>query len=93
MIDFKQIKLIQDCLDEYMMRMGKHEINDMEANTELARVGLLEDDQPHPGRPLREFLAALRDSNLLPQNIKHFYGQWKIRISGTIAKMPLFMQF
>ena len=93
MIDFKQIQRFQDCLDKYMMRTGKHEINDMEANTELARAGLLEDDPPHPGRPLREILAALRDSNHLPQNIKHLYGQWNIRLSGTIAKMPMFMQF
>ena len=89
----KNLKDLQLCLDEYMMRTGKHEINEMEANTELARAGLLEDDEPHPGRPLREILIRLRDTNLLPQNIKHLYGQWKIRISGTIAKAPMFFQF
>ena len=81
------------CLDEYMLRTGKQEIDDMEANSELARAGLLEDEDPAPGRPLREILMRLRDSNLLPQNIRHLYGRWKIRISGTIAKAPMFFQF
>lgn len=93
MTDFKQIQRFQDCLDKYMMRTGKKEINDMEANSELARAGLLEDYPPHPGRPLREILTSLRDSNLLPQNIRPLYGQWRIRLSGTIAKFPMFMQF
>ena len=91
--DSNKLKTMQKCLDEYMMRTGKHEINEMEANTELARAGLLDDDEPHPGRPLREILMRLRDSNLLPQNIKHLYGQWKIRMSTTIAKAPTFFQF
>lgn len=89
----KNLKDLLHCLDEYMMRTGKQEINEMEANTELARAGLLNDDEPHPGRPLREILMRLRDTNLLPQNIRHLYGQWKIRISGTIAKAPMFFQF
>ena len=45
------------CIDEYMERRGKHEIDEMEANSELERQGLLADDQREPGRPLREFLA------------------------------------
>lgn len=89
----EKLQTLLHCLDEYMMRTGKHEIDDIEANGELARVGLLEDEEPTPGRPLREILMRLRDSNLLPQNIRHLYGRWKIRISGTIAKAPMFFQF
>lgn len=37
-------------LDEYMIRSGKEEINEMEANRELAKAGLLADEQAHPGR-------------------------------------------
>ena len=88
-----EIKTLQECLDEYMTQTGRHEIDEIEANSALARAGLLEDDAPSPGRPLREILIRLRDSNLLPQNIKHLYGQWKIRLSRTIAKAPLFFQF
>lgn len=75
-------------LDEYMIRSGKDEINEMEANQELARVGVLEDEASHPGRPLREMLIKLRDSNHLPQNIRQRYGAWKIRISTTVARKP-----
>ena len=32
-------------LDEYMIRSGKEEINEMEANRELAKAGLLADEQ------------------------------------------------
>ncbi len=88
-----EIKALQECLDEYMTQTGRMEIDEIEANSALARAGLLEDDTPSPGRPLREILIRLRDSNLLPQNIKHMYGRWKIRLSGTIAKAPLFFQF
>lgn len=93
MTDNKTLQNLLHCLDEYMKRTGKHEIDEIEANTELARAGLLNDEAPYPGRPLREILMRLRDSNLLPQNIKQMYGQWKIRISGTIAKAPMFFQF
>lgn len=75
-------------LDEYMIRSGKDEINEMEANRELAKAGMLEDETSHPGRPLRELLNKLRDSNLLPQNICQRYGAWKIRISSTVARKP-----
>lgn len=75
-------------LDEYMIRFGKDEINEMEANQELAKLGLLEDEAAHPGKPLRELLIKLRDSNHLPQNIRQRYGMWKIRISSTIARKP-----
>lgn len=71
-----------------MIRSGKDEINEMEANQELARVGVLEDEASHPGRPLREMLIKLRDSNHLPQNIRQRYGAWKIRISTTVARKP-----
>lgn len=75
-------------LDDYMIRSGKDEINEMEANRELAKAGLIEDEQAHPGKPLREWLCSLRDSNILPQNIRQRYGAWRIRISGTVAKKP-----
>lgn len=88
-----EMQALQDCLDEYMTQTGKHEIDEIEANSALARAGLLADEEPSPGRPLREILIRLRDSNLLPQNIKHMYGRWKIRLSRTIAKAPLFFQF
>ncbi len=91
--DCTKLQTLLRFLDEYMERTGKHEIDDMEANTALAQAGLLDDDAPHPGRPLREILMKLRDSNLLPQNVKNAYGQWKIRLSRTIAKVPLFFQF
>ena len=93
MTDYNKLQTFLHCLDEYMKRTGKHEIDEMEANSELARAGLLNDEAPNPGGPLREILARLRDTNHLPQNIRHAYGQWKIRISGTIAKMPMFFQF
>lgn len=64
MIDFKNFSAIQTCLDEYMSLAGKNEINDMEANRELARAGLLDDSLPNPGKPLRLLLAGLRDANL-----------------------------
>ena len=83
MTDKTEIQKLQHCLDEYMMHTGRHEINEIEANSALARAGLLEDEAPNPGRPLREILVKLRDSNLLPQNIRQIYGQWKIKLSGT----------
>ena len=88
MTDNKTLQKLLHCLDEYMKRTGKHEIDEMEANTELARAGLLNDEDP-----FRELLMRLRDSNHLPENIKQIYGQWKIRISSTIAKAPMFFQF
>lgn len=66
-------------IDAYLVRLGKYEIDEMEASLELERLGLLSDDQSHPGRPLRELLASLRDSNLLPKNIKQSFGSWKIK--------------
>lgn len=87
------LQLIQGCLDDYMSKLGKVEINEIEANNELARVGLLKDDQRHPGRPLREYLSSLRDSNLLPQNIKQLQGLWRIKHSKTVMKVLQIMQF
>lgn len=72
---------LQHCLDNYMELRGKKEIDEMEANSELARQGLLADDQTQPGRPLRELLAHLRDSNMLPRNIKQVLGSWRIKHS------------
>lgn len=93
MVDFKNLSAILSCLDDYMVLKGKKEINDMEANRELARVGLLKDSQPNPGSPLRDLLIKMRDSNILPQNIRQVYGTWTIKLSKTIAKLPLVNQF
>ena len=87
------LSLIQGCLDDYMLKMGKVEINEIEANNELARAGLMEDDQSRPGRPLREYLISLRDTNLLPQNIKQLQGMWKIKHSKTVMKVLQILQF
>lgn len=87
-ITTEMIKRAIRLLDDYMIRSGKDEINEMEANRELAKAGLIEDEQAHPGKPLREWLCSLRDSNILPQNIRQRYGAWRIRISGTVAKKP-----
>ena len=87
------LSIIQGCLDNYMLKMGKVEINEIEANNELARAGLMEDDQSRPGRPLREYLCSLRDTNLLPQNIKQLQGLWRIRHSNTVMKVLQILQF
>jgi hypothetical protein len=86
-------KAILLCLDEYMEKQGKKVINEMEANSELARNGLLDDDLSQPGRPLRELLASLRDNNLLPSNIKQSFGSWTIRNSRLTQLRPLFCTF
>lgn len=89
----ENLQKMQECLDEYMIRTGRHEIDEIEANSALARAGLLNDEDQHPGRPLRDILIRLRDSNLLPQNIRQIFGLWKIRLSSTMAKYPLVFQF
>ena len=89
----ENLKTLQDCLDEYMIRTGRHEIDEIEANSALAHAGLLNDEDQHPGRPLRDILVRLRDSNHLPQNIRQIYGLWKIKLSRTIMKYPLILQF
>lgn len=76
-----------------MLDKGKTEIGDIEANMELERMGLLTDSKPNPGKPLREMLKSLRDTNLLPQNIKQRYGTWCIKLSTTIARSPMINQF
>ena len=43
------LKTIQKCLDDYMLRKGKTEIGDIEANQVLAVAGVINDDQAHPG--------------------------------------------
>lgn len=93
MSKINDLERIQECLDDYMMRTGKHEINEIEANSALQRAGVLNDEAAHPGKPLRDFLMWLRDNNYLPQNIMQRYGLWKIRLSSTIAKFPLVLQF
>ena len=92
MINFN-VKTIQKCLDDYMLRSGKTESGDIEANHALAVAGVIDDDQAHPGRPLREILRSLRDSNLLPQTVRQLYGLWTIRHSKTMAKVLQIMQF
>lgn len=87
------LQILQKCLDEYMIRTGRHEIDEIEANSALARAGLLNDEEQYPGRPLRDILTRLRDSNHLPQNIRQILGMWKIKLSSTIAKYPLILQF
>lgn len=93
MFDKSNVQNIQHCLDAYMQRIGKEEINEIEANHELERVGLMADDQKHPGTPLREELCKLRDANKLPQNMRQLYGSWKIKHSKSIMKMMQIMQF
>ena len=93
MVDFKLFQKMQTCLDDYMLRNGKSEINDMEANRELARVGLLHDSQPKPGSPLRMIFVKMRDSNILPHNIRQSCGRWLIKLSKSMANVPLVKQF
>ena len=81
------LQTIQKCLDDYMSKKGKTSIGDIEANMALAVAGVMNDDQAHPGRPLRELLRKLRDTNVLPQNVKQLYGSWTINHSKTIAKV------
>jgi len=76
-----------------MLKHGKTEIGDIEANMELDRKGLLADSNPNPGKPLRDMLKKLRDSDLLPQNIRQLYGTWRIKLSKTMARMPMINQF
>ena len=87
------LSIIQGCIDNYMLKIGKVEINEIEANSALARAGLMDDDQSRPGRPLREYLCSLRDTNLLPQNIKQLQGLWRIRHSKTVMKVLQILQF
>lgn len=85
--------VIQDCIDSYMQRMGKHEIGEIEANSVLARQGLLVDDERNPGEPLRQVLTNLRDSNLLPRNIRQRFGAWHIRNSHALQSMQQVLNF
>ena len=87
------LQTIQKCLDDYMSKKGKTSIGDIEANMALAVAGVMNDDQEHPGRPLRELLRKLRDTNVLPQNVKQLYGSWTINHSKTIAKVLQILQF
>lgn len=93
MFNNTNIQSVQHCLDAYLQRIGKVEINEIEANSELARAGVLADDPKHPGSPLREFLSNLRDSNKLPANVKQRYGFWKIKHSKSVMKIVQILQF
>ena len=81
------------CIDNYMEENSKTEIDEREANGELERAGLLNDDSRHPGKPLRELLDTLRDSDMLPQNITYCCGKWHIRHSRTMAIGMIIFQF
>lgn len=87
MINYLNVQTIQSCLDDYMTRKGKVVINEIEANRELERAGIMNDDVVYPGEPLREFLRKLRDSNLLPRNISQLQSMWAIRHSKAVAKL------
>ena len=93
MVDLKKFTAILSFLDNYMTSKGKKEINDMEANRELEHAGLLNDSQTEPGLRLRNLLMIMRDTNHLPQNVKQVYGAWTIKLSTTMAKIPLVNQF
>lgn len=81
MANLNVLTKLQACIDDYLVRTGKQQINEMEANSELARQGLMADDEKQPGEPLRQLLAMLRDTNLLPRNIRQNLGSWRIRNS------------
>lgn len=87
MINYPNVQTIQNCLDAYMTRIGKVEIGDIEANRELVRAGIMNDNDVYPGEPLREFLRGLRDSNLLPRNISQLQSTWVIKHSRSVAKV------
>lgn len=87
MVNCLNVQTIQDCLDDYMLRIGKMEIGVIEANHELERAGIMKDDLVSPGKPLREFLGKLRDTNLLPRNISQLYSVWSIKHSKTVTKL------
>lgn len=93
MTDTEKMKKAVLCLDKYMIDQGKEEIDEIEANRELDRAGILGDEIANPGRPLRKILTKLRDTNLLPHNVRQIYGSWKIKISTTITRHEIIYQF
>ena len=72
-----------------MLRVGNIEICDLEDNHELERAVVLLDDIVYTGEPLRAFLRKLRDSNLLPKNIRQQNSVWAIKHSKLNAKMQM----
>lgn len=92
MVNYLNVQTIQNCLDDYMSRIGKVEINEIEANRELACKGLLKDDLVYPGEPLRNFLRKLRDSDLLPKTFRQLNCSWIIRHSKAMAKVQQILQ-
>ena len=93
MTDTEKMKTAVLCLDKYMIDQGKEEIDEIEANRELEGAGSLGDEIANPGRPLRKILTKLRDTNLLPHNVRQIYGSWKIKISTTITRHEIIYQF
>ncbi len=93
MINCLNMEKIQSCLDDYMVRIGKVEINEIEANRELARTGIMTDDMVSPGKPLRNFLRKLRDTNLLPKNIRQINCAWFIKHSKVVTKVQQILPF
>lgn len=93
MITKEKLREMVECLDCYMLAMGKREIDEMEANRELERAGLMNDDEEHPGRPLREALNSLRDNDMLPQNVSKCRGLWIVHLSTTMATWHIIVQF
>lgn len=87
MINCTYVTQIQSCLDDYMLDKGKTEIDEIEANRVLAETGLMTDDNETPGEPLRALLRELRDTNLLPKNIRQSSCVWIIKHSKMVAKM------
>ncbi|MBQ4633613.1 MAG: hypothetical protein IJB46_09775 [Prevotella sp.] len=93
MITKENLREMVECLDCYMLAMGKREIDEMEANRELEQAGLMSDDKEHPGRPLREALDSLRDNDMLPQNVSKCRGLWIVHLSATMATWQIIVQF
>lgn len=93
MFNTTNVKSVQHCIDAYLLKKGKEEINEIEANRELDRAGVMADDKQHPGEPLRTMFSDLRDHNSLPSNVRQLYGSWKIRHSRSTMKMAQIFQF
>lgn len=50
------MKAIIECIDNYLTKTGRTSIDPVEANTILARAGILRDSMDRPGKPLRDLL-------------------------------------
>ena len=87
------VDTMRRCIDNYLERCCKSEIDEREANGELERAGLLNDDEQYPGKPLRDLLDSLRDTDMLPPNITYRSGVWHIKHSRTIIIGMVIFQF